>query len=55
MPQKATPKSLVRNGLDANSKRIFIPGALGFTVIHHTGVEDCGPQCRIETAFIGSQ
>ena len=47
------PKSLTRSGLDANSKRIFIPSALGPTVVHHTGVEDCGPECGIGTAFMG--
>ena len=47
------PKSLTRSGLDANSKRIFIPSALGPAVIHHAGVEDCGPECGIGTAFMG--
>ena len=47
------PKSLTRSSLDANSKRIFIPSALGPTVIHHAGVEDCGPECGVGTAFMG--
>uniref|UniRef100_A0A8D1FI12 Exonuclease domain-containing protein n=1 Tax=Sus scrofa TaxID=9823 RepID=A0A8D1FI12_PIG len=47
------PKSLTRRGLDANSKRIFIPSALGPTVVRHAGVEDCGHECGIGAAFMG--
>ena len=37
---KATSKSLMRNNLDANSKRIFIPSMLWSTVPWHVGEED---------------
>ena len=40
--ERRHPKSLTRNGLDANCKRTFYSkSALGPTVIHHPGVEDC--------------
>jgi hypothetical protein len=37
------PKSLTRNGLDANHKRTFYSkSTLGPTVMHHAGLEGCG-------------
>jgi hypothetical protein len=53
--ERRHPKSLTRNGLDTNSKRIFISRALGPTVmhpVHPTGIEVRGASSSWERGYL---